>query len=127
MSNTNAKLVELKQYPLLDIQEGMATLGSESAVKNMLSLFAEKGISHDEILAFRTACANKDWKKVTTITHKLKGACTYCGVVRLYYVCQYIEDYYRTGNRELLEKLCKQFLSVLDQTNAEIVSWLKTH
>lgn len=123
----DTKFFQLEHYPLLDIKEGITALGSEAAVKDMIPLFIEKAISAEEIVAFHAAYANKDWEKVTAIAHKLKGACIYCGVTRMRYACHYIEQCYQAGNKELLDELCKQFLTVLDQTKEHVADWVRAN
>ncbi len=127
LPDTEEQLFQLEQYPLFDMKEGVTVLGNEEEVKNVLSLFVEKAISNEEIAAFHTARANQDWEKVAAITHKLKGACIYCGISRMRYACQYVERYYKAGHRKLLEELCKQFLTVLDQTKKYVINWLKAN
>ncbi len=127
LPDTEEQLFQLEQYPLFDMKEGIKVLGSEKEVKNMLSLFVEKAISNEEILTFHAARANQDWGKVVAIAHKLKGACIYCGISRMRYACQYVERYYKAGHRKLLEELCKQFLTVLNQTKKHVTDWMKTN
>lgn len=122
---TEQQLFELEQYPLLDIQAATIALGSEAAMKDMIPLFIEKAISEKELLAFHAAYANKNWEQVADIAHKLKGVCVYCGVTRMRYACLYVEHYYKAGNSELYDRLCKQFLVVLEQTKKHITAWIQ--
>ncbi len=127
LPDTEDQLFQLEQYSLFDMEAGIAVLGSEDKVKEMLSLFVEKAISNDEILAFHAARAQQDWEKASAIAHKLKGACIYCGVIRMRYACQYVERYHKAGHSKLLDELCKQFITVLNQTKKYVTDWLKAN
>ena len=123
----NVELSQLEQYPLLDVNKGIAIFGgSQTALNDMLFLFLEKSISDNELAIFHRAHRMRDWETVLAIAHKLKGATFYCGAIRLQRICHYVEHYYNMRYVSSLEGLYKQFLVVLDQTRVYIVEWLRS-
>ena len=68
-----------------------------------------------------------DWDKVQQIAHKIKGGAVYVGTVKIKMACQYLERYWKSGQRELLEALYQQTLQVIDESLLDIKRWLHSH
>jgi len=41
--------------------------------------------------------------------------------------CQFLERYWKTGQRDLLEQLYRQTVSVIEESMLEISHWLESH
>ena len=64
-------------------------------------------------------------KKTQQLAHKIKGGVVYVGATRLKLACQYLERYWKTGQRKLLEQLYQQLLQVANESTVEIEQWIK--
>lgn len=49
----------------------------------------------------------------------------YVGAVRIKMACQYLEQYWKSGQRELLDDLYQQAVKVIDESIVYIGDWLK--
>ncbi|HAT3877889.1 TPA: PAS domain-containing protein [Legionella pneumophila] len=118
-------LFHLNNYPLLDANEGIKTTGSEEMLKEMLKLLVSESLTQDlELL--KKAHKASDWDKTQQIVHKIKGGVVYVGAIRMKMACQYLEQYFKSGQQALLEPLYQQFLRTTDESIAEINRWIST-
>jgi two-component system, OmpR family, aerobic respiration control sensor histidine kinase ArcB len=115
---------DLSAFPLLDVQEGIKTTGSEDTLYDLLNLTIEQSFLED-IALLKKAHAQNDWENIQQLAHKIKGGVIYIGATRMKMACQYLERYWKTGQRVLLEKLYQQILDVLDESTSEIQGLLK--
>ena len=69
------------------------------------------------------AIYTKFWKG-SKIAHKIKGGIVYVGAIKLKMACQYLERYYKAGNRKHLEKLYEQVINVSNETISEFKNYL---
>ncbi|HAT8326963.1 TPA: response regulator [Legionella pneumophila] len=118
-------LFNLEQFPLLDCDEGIKTTSSETALAEMLSFMIES--LPEDIELMKQFYAQGDWEKTQNIAHKIKGGAVYVGTIRMKMACQYLERYWKSGQRKLLEPLYQQVIKTLDESVLEITQWLKTH
>ena len=123
LPETEKQLFELQDYPLLDIEQGINSMGNidtlRDLLKDMLDLLPTDEIELDQ------AYLTKNWGLVEKLAHKIKGGAVYCGTVKMKYACQYMERYHRAGHRELLEKLYQQLIKTIIDTKYSIAEWLK--
>ncbi|WP_028389247.1 response regulator [Legionella fairfieldensis] len=119
------QLFNLSDFPLLDVEEGIKTTGNETIFREMLRLMVNESIISDRI-EMKEAHDNQDWDKTQKIAHKIKGGAVYVGTTRLKMACQYLERYWKTGQRDLLEPLYQQILTVIEKSLHEIKDWLNT-
>ncbi|KTD49814.1 response regulator [Legionella quateirensis] len=120
----NEALFDLSPFPILSVEEGIKTSGNKTTLEQMLAFMVQDSLLNDMQL-IKEAHANLDWDKTQQLAHKIKGGAIYVGTVQLKMSCQYLERYYKSGQRELLEPLYQQVLTVINQTIKEIVEYLK--
>lgn len=123
LPDTEDQLFELKDYLLLDIEQGISTMGSIEALKGLLKDMLE--LLRVEELALNKAYAEKDWTRIEKLAHKIKGGAVYCGTVKVKYACQYIERYHRAGHRKSLDQLFQQLIQIINDTKISISNWLE--
>lgn len=121
---TEDNLFQLSFFPMLDVEEGITTTGSEDMLCEMLQFMLKQSLP-DDIVLLKNAHDTNDWEKTQSVAHKIKGGVVYVGAVRLKMACQYLQHYWKTGERELLEQLYQQLLKVTDESISEIEKWLK--
>ncbi|PWY55117.1 hybrid sensor histidine kinase/response regulator [Legionella qingyii] len=119
------QLFQIAEFPILDVEEGIKTTGTEATLCGMLNLMLSHSFVEDVILLKR-AHEQGDWEKIQKLAHKIKGGVVYVGAIRLKIACQYFECYWKSGQRALLEQLYQQILRVIEETTSEIRKWIKT-
>lgn len=117
-------LFELDTFPILDIPEGMKATGTEEVLCEMLQFMVEQSMPED-IALLKKAHDLDDWEKTQKLAHKIKGGVVYVGAMRMKIACQYLERYWKTGQRKLLEELYQQILQVNEESTLEIKQWIK--
>jgi len=122
LPDTEEKLFQLSQYPLLDIEDGIKCLGSDSLLKELLIQMTKQDIPSD-LQAIQKAFELQDWEQIEKIAHKMKGGAVYCGIIRLKIACQYLERYYKAGYRKQLPALYEQLIKVIHETVDSINQW----
>jgi two-component system, OmpR family, aerobic respiration control sensor histidine kinase ArcB len=122
---TEDELFQLDQFALLDTEEALKCCGdNQTILTDMLTLMAVKEVPADLEL-MKQAFAVKDYPLVEKIAHKIKGGAVYVGTIRMKMACQYVERYWKTGERELFESLYHQAVQVIEETLNFIQQWLK--
>nr|WP_272946944.1 Hpt domain-containing protein [Legionella shakespearei] len=79
----------------------------------------------EDINQLKAAHDTLNWEKAQQIAHKIKGGVVYVGAIRMKMACQYLERYWKSGQRELLEQLYQQLLHVINESMAAIEQWVK--
>lgn len=123
---TEPELLMLDQFPLLDEDEGIKILGSKKVLVDMLTLLLNASIE-EETRAIIEAYSKDDWDMIEKLAHKMKGGAAYCGTVKLYKACQYLERYHKAGHSNYLLSLYQQLLRVITETKMTISRWLTAH
>lgn len=119
-----ANLFALNNFALLDISAGLETAGTEEVLRELLMCLVNEALAPD-VLKMQTAYIENNWDKVQQLAHKIKGGAVYVGTIRLKMACQYLERYWKTGQKELLEQLYQQALAVINETVIVVSTWLK--
>ncbi|MCE3045436.1 response regulator [Legionella sp. 16cNR16C] len=114
----------LTEFPLLDIAEGMKTLGDEASVAEMLRFMIKESLPED-LQKLTLAHQANDWEKTEQLIHKIKGGAVYVGTIQLKMACQYFDQYWKSGETEQLESLFQQAVTVAVATTQAIEDWLK--
>ncbi|WED43699.1 response regulator [Legionella cardiaca] len=122
----NSSLFDLTEYPILDIEEGIRTTGDKNMLAEMLTIMVDESLPGDLELLIQTHDAN-NWDKTQQIAHKIKSGAVYVGTVKVKMACQYFEQYWKSGQRELLEKLYQQVIATIHESLEEIRKWLTTN
>lgn len=117
---TESELFQLERFVLLDREEGIKSCGdNEVLFEEMLHLMVSQEIPVD-LEQMKLAFAKQDFETVEKLAHKIKGGGVYLGLVRLKYACQYVERYWKSGERALFEPLFNQAIEVIETTCQEI-------
>ncbi len=109
------QLFALEPFPLIDINEGLRIVGDRKLLLQMLTFLSRKSLPEDLII-LNNAYRLNNWPEIEEIAHKIKGGAVYVGAMRLKIACQYLEHYRKTGERDLLEPLYQQVLTVITDT-----------
>ena len=117
------ELFDLLSFPILDVEEGIKTTGSENMLGEMLQFMLDS--LPDDMTQLTKTHDELDWEKTQQLAHKIKGGVVYVGAVRMKMACQYLERYWKTGERTLLEPLYRQLLQVTHESVVEIEQWIK--
>lgn len=120
---TEPELLMLDQFPLLDIEDGLKILGSKKVLVDMLTLLLNECIEKETQLIIE-AYSSQDWDSIEKLAHKMKGGAAYCGTVKMYKACQYMERYHKAGHSKSLLALYRQLLRVITETKLIISRWL---
>jgi two-component system aerobic respiration control sensor histidine kinase ArcB len=116
-------LFELDKYPLLDLFEALEHTGNIRFLNEVLLIMKDESVPEDLSL-MKSAYALKDWDKVQQQAYKIRDSGVYVGTVRMNMACQYLEYYWKTGQKELLEELYRQALTIIHDTMIQITYWL---
>lgn len=119
-------LLDLTSYPVLDIEEGIKATGTIEVLAQMLQFMVHDSLIPD-VQLMKQAHDTLDWDKTQQIAHKIKGGAVYVGTIKIKMACQYLERYWKSGQRELMEALYQQTLKVIDESIQDINRWLQSH
>jgi two-component system aerobic respiration control sensor histidine kinase ArcB len=117
------KMFDLSDYPMFDIEEGIRVTGSKEMLVSMVTLMVHESFTVD-FNKMQEAYQAKDWEAVQNLAHKIKGGAVYVGTSRIRMACQYLERYWKTGGRALLDPLYQQAINTLRLSLTEIKAWL---
>lgn len=92
--------------------------GDEKYVNEVMTLLVSE--LKDDKNQLKGAFQNNDWQTIQTISHRLKGATSYCGAERLNDACGKLEGYLKKKALELQEPLYKQLLIEIQALETEI-------
>ncbi|WP_337589155.1 response regulator [Legionella shakespearei] len=120
---TEEDLFKLSSFSILDEKEGIKTTGTEDMLREMLQFMLSS--LPEDINQLKAAHDTLNWEKAQQIAHKIKGGVVYVGAIRMKMACQYLERYWKSGQRELLEQLYQQLLHVINESMAAIEQWVK--
>ncbi|KTD38619.1 sensory histidine-kinase / response regulator, partial [Legionella nautarum] len=126
LPDNEEELFALEQFPLLEVEQTLKNLGNKSVFIELLQDLIEVSIPQD-FPRMKDAFATKNYEQVEKLAHKLKGGAVYVGTIRMKYACQYLERYWKSGQRELFKKLYKQTVSVIEETMSYVKNWLKVN
>ena len=79
----------------------------------------------DDLTHMQKAFADQDYPAIEKIAHKIKGGAVYMGTTRMKYACQYVERYWKTGERKLIDALYQQAVGTIKETIIYIEGWLQ--
>lgn len=123
LPDSDDEMFQLTQFPILNIEEALKSCGTQEFLKELLTLMTQELPTDLECMkkAFKTL----DYPLVEKTAHKIKGGSVYVGTIRMKYACQYVERYWKTGQRELFEILYHQAVSTIEETITYIEGWLQ--
>lgn len=120
-------LFSLDEFALLDIDEGIKINRTEKNLVQLLNMMIHDSLVMKDVEKMKIAHEAGDWNRVQELAHKIKSGAIYIGTLRMKMACQYLERYWKTGQRDALEKLYQQALAVIDETHQVVRSWLEQH
>ncbi|HAU0368102.1 TPA: response regulator [Legionella pneumophila] len=123
LPDSDEELFQLGQFALLDSEEALKNCGSNNMLVEMLRLRTQE--LPTDLEQMKNAFSTDDYPLVEKAVHKIKGGAVYVGTTRMKYACQYVERYWKTGQRELFEALYHQAVSTIDETITYIEGWLQ--
>jgi len=116
-------MFDILSFPILDPDEGIKTTGTLTVLAEMLRFMIYESLPKDLAL-MKEAYSQFDWDKTQQLAHKIKGGAVYVGTVRIKMACQYLERYWKSGQRDLLEPLYLQNVFVIEESIEYISNWL---
>lgn len=123
LPDNDNELFRLAQFALLDSDQALSNCGTQAMLVELLSMMVQEELPVD-LARMKEAYAAKDFAQVEKIAHKIKGGAVYVGTTRMKYACQYVERYWKTGERELFDALYQQAVTTIDETCAYVAQWL---
>jgi HPt (histidine-containing phosphotransfer) domain-containing protein len=123
LPDSDEELFQLAQFALLDSEEALKNCGSNNMLVEMLRLMTLE--LPTDLEQMKNACSTGDYPLVEKTAHKIKGGAVYVGTTRMKYACQYVERYWKTGQRELFDALYHQAVSTIEETITYIEGWLQ--
>jgi two-component system aerobic respiration control sensor histidine kinase ArcB len=117
-------MFELNQFALLDTEDALKNCGSEDVLIELLKIMMEELPA--DLERMKNAYQTGDYSMVETIAHKIKGGAIYVGTTRVKYACQYVESYWKSGQRELFDNLYHQAVDSIDETCSYVRDWLSS-
>lgn len=125
LPDTDDELFRLNQFALLDHEQALKSCGNNQAMLLvMFSLMINEEVPPD-LEKMKKAYAQNDYSSVEKIAHKIKGGAVYLGTTRMKYACQYLERYWKSGERELFDALYHQAIATIEETLTYIEGWLR--
>jgi two-component system, OmpR family, aerobic respiration control sensor histidine kinase ArcB len=119
---TKEELLQLESFSLFDEDIVLQQIPDKQTLITILSLYLAE---QQDVILIQQEYEHKNWEEIEKLAHKIKSGVAYLGTQRMYRACQYLERYYKTGHKELLEPLYQQFIEVNEQTNQALQLWLK--
>jgi CheY-like chemotaxis protein len=123
LPDSDEEMFQLGQFVLLDSKEALKNCGSNDMLIEMLRLIVKDLPADLEIM--KKAFDAGDYTLVEKTAHKIKGGAVYIGTTRMKYACQYVERYWKSGQRELFEALYHQAVNTVEETLTYIEGWLR--
>jgi len=123
LPDKDEEMFQLSQFALLSPEDALVNCGTQALLIDLLKLMLEE--VPDDLASMKTAYAAKDYPMVETLAHKIKGGAVYVGTNRMKYACQYVERYWKTGERKLMDALYQQAVGTIEETITHIKSWLQ--
>ena len=123
LPDSDDELFQLNQFSLLNSDEAFKNGATQEMLQELLTLMTQE-------LPLDLECMKKafkalDYPLVEKTAHKIKGGAVYLGTTRMKYACQYVERYWKTGQRELFEALYHQAVHTIKETITYIEGWLQ--
>lgn len=121
---TEAELLLLDEFPLFDVAEAIKLNLSENNLRTLLKDMIDKSFVTLDVDKMKEAHDAGDWDEVQRLAHEIKGGAIYIGAIKMKMACQYLERYWKIGQRKLLEQLYQQALQAIEDSLKVISAWL---
>ncbi|WP_298624741.1 Hpt domain-containing protein [uncultured Legionella sp.] len=116
-------MFQLTQFPILNSEEALKNCGTHEMLTELLTLMTQEFPA--DLTRMKKAFAAGDYALVEQTAHKIKGGAVYVGTTRMKYACQYVERYWKSGQRDLFDALYHQAVSTIEETITYIEGWLR--
>jgi two-component system, OmpR family, aerobic respiration control sensor histidine kinase ArcB len=123
LPDSDEEMFQLNQFPIFNSEEALKNCGSKQMVTQLLTLMIQQ--LPTDLDSMKKSFHALDYPQVEKIAHKIKGGAVYIGTNRMRYACQYVERYWKTGERELFDALYHQAVSTIEETLIYIEGWLQ--
>jgi CheY-like chemotaxis protein/HPt (histidine-containing phosphotransfer) domain-containing protein len=123
LPDSDYEMFQLNQFALLDREEALKNCRTFDMLYELLTLMSIELPS--DLAQMKHAFDNKDYLFVEHMTHKIKAGAAYIGTTRMKYACQYVERYWKSGQRELFDSLYHQAVNIIEETITYIEGWLR--
>ncbi|HGC5940501.1 TPA: response regulator [Legionella pneumophila] len=123
LPDSNDEMFQLNQFPILNSDEALKNCATQEMLKELLTLMTQE--LPNDLERMKIAFKAHDYPLVEKTAHKIKGGAVYVGTIRMKYACQYVERYWKTGQRELFDALYHQAVSTIEETITYIEGWLQ--
>ncbi|MFT4059516.1 MAG: response regulator [Legionella sp.] len=123
LPDNDDEMFQLNQFALLNTEEAVKNCGSQEMLKELLTLMTQE--LPEDLERMKKSFVAHDYTLVDKIAHKIKGGAVYVGTIRMKYACQYVERYWKSGQRELFEALYHQAVSTIEETMTYVEGWLR--
>lgn len=110
-------------YPLLDIEAGISTLGSEETLIDLLQMLLTENST--DIKQLNDAWNEQNFATVQCLVHKIKSGALYCGTTRMQSVCEALENHFKDQKEEIPFNLYQFFCKINEHTLTAIKTWLR--
>lgn len=124
LPGNNDELFQLSQFLLFDNEDALKNCGKPDVLVKMLSLMMNN--LPIDLEQMKTAYEANDYSLVEKIAHKIKGGAVYLGTTRMRYACQYLERYWKSGQKDLFPVLYQQTIIVIEETVLCVKEWLNS-
>ncbi|MCZ4786705.1 ATP-binding protein [Legionella pneumophila] len=123
LPDSNDEMFQLNQFPILNSDEALKNCATQEMLKELLTLMTQE--LPNDLERMKIAFKAHDFPLVEKTAHKIKGGAVYVGTTRMKYACQYVERYWKTGQRELFDALYHQAINTIEETLTYIEGWLQ--
>ncbi|STX29689.1 sensory box histidine kinase/response regulator [Legionella beliardensis] len=115
-------LGKVDQYCLIDIEQGVNTIGSIEALPDLLQMLIDETPIH--VSELEEAWNTQNLSQVNKLIHKMKSSALCCGATQMQHACQLLEQHLNHLTEEERDKAYQQFIVIVKRTIIEIKSWL---
>ena len=123
LPDSDDEMFQLHQFPLLNSEEALKNCATQEMLRDLLTLMNQE--LPTDLECMKEAFKSLDYSLVEKTAHKIKGGAVYVGTARMKYACQYVERYWKSGQRELFDALYHQAVSTIEETITYIEGWLQ--
>ncbi|WP_419419208.1 ATP-binding protein [Legionella sp. D16C41] len=120
--STADTLAKVNQYALIDIEQGMNTIGSMTGLVELLQMLLDETPSH--LNELEQAWLEKNFLQMNKIIHKMKGSALCCGAIQMQVACQILEEKLSKLTLTGINNLYSQFILIAKRTLVEVKAWL---
>lgn len=123
LPDSDDEMFQLNQFSILNHDEALKNCASEDILRELLTLMTKE--LPTDLEQMKNAFKIHDYTLVEKTAHKIKGGAVYVGTTRMKYACQYVERYWKSGERKLFDSLYFQAVATIEETINYIEGWLR--